>query len=47
MLTKTKAIVRIYLIEGFDFSQRDVGSASDPYLKVICGKKTMNDRDNY
>lgn len=47
MLTKTKAIVRIYVIEGFDFAQRDIGSFSDPYLKITCGKKVANDRDNY
>lgn len=47
MLTKTKTLVRIYVIEGFDFAQRDIGSYSDPYLKITCGKKTFNDRDNY
>lgn len=47
MLTKTKTLVRIYLIEGFAFAQRDIGSFSDPYLKITCGKKVYNDRDNY
>ncbi len=47
MLTKTKAMVRIYFIEGFSFAQRDIGSFSDPYLIVTCGKKVYNDRDNY
>ena len=47
MISKTKALVRVYFIEGFDFSQRDVGSFSDPYLKVTCGKKSYSDRDNY
>lgn len=47
MLTKTKCIVRLYAIEGFDFAQRDIGSFSDPYLKITCGKKVYNERDNY
>src|SRR3569833_3214546 len=47
MVNKTKALMRVYLIEGFDFAQRDIGSFSDPYLKVTCGKKAYNDRDNY
>lgn len=47
MLTKTKTLVRIYVIEGFDFAQRDIGSFSDPYLKISCGKKQFNERENY
>ena len=47
LLNKTKAVVRLYLIEGFDFAQRDIGSFSDPYLKIMCGKKEFNDRENY
>jgi hypothetical protein len=47
MTVKTKCLVRVYVIEGFDFSQRDIGSASDPYLYLKCGKKTFNDKDNY
>ena len=26
MLTKTKCLIRLYLIEGFDFASRDIGS---------------------
>ena len=47
MMTKTKALVRVYLIEGFDFAQRDVGSYSDPYIVTTCGKKVYSERDNY
>lgn len=39
--------VFLYMIEGFNFAQRDLFSASDPYLKVHCGKSKFNDRDNY
>lgn len=47
MMSKTNALVRVYFIEGFAFSQRDIGSFSDPYLIVTCGKTVYNDRDNY
>lgn len=35
------------MLEGFDFAQRDIGSFSDPYLKIKCGAKKFNERDNY
>jgi hypothetical protein len=47
MTTKTKCLVRLYIVEGFDFSQRDIGSFSDPYLKIFCGKKEYNEREYY
>jgi hypothetical protein len=47
MTQKTKCLIRVYVIEGFDFAQRDIGSASDPYLILSCGKKKFNDQDNY
>lgn len=46
-MSKTKSLVRLYVIEGFNFSQRDIGSFSDPYLKLTCGKKVYNEKDNY
>ncbi len=39
LMSKTKCMVRVYMLEGFDFAQRDIGSFSDPYLKISCGKK--------
>ena len=39
--------VKLYIIEGFNFAQRDLFSASDPYLKVKCGGKTFDERENY
>ena len=35
------------MVEAFDLSSRDNGSASDPYLKIICNGQTMSDRENY
>lgn len=37
MNRKTEAIVHLYLIQGYEFASRDIGSASDPYLIVRCG----------
>lgn len=42
-----KAKVRIYMLEGFNFAQKDLFSLSDPYLHIICGKETVNERENY
>lgn len=47
LLSKSRCIVRLYVLEGFDFAQRDIGSFSDPYLVVKCGAKKFNDRDIY
>lgn len=47
LLSETKAIVRLYMISGFDLASRDNGSFSDPYLIVQCGKKIYNERENY
>ena len=39
--------MRLYLLEGFDFSSRDIGSFSDPYIVVKCGNMKFDKRDNY
>jgi hypothetical protein len=46
-LQRTKAVVRVYLIEGFNFASKDIGSASDPYLVLKNGKRVYNERENY
>jgi hypothetical protein len=43
----TKCQVRFYIIEGFNFAQRDLFSASDPYLFIKCGKIEFNEVKNY
>ena len=47
LLESNKCIVRLYVIEAFNLSSRDNGSASDPYLYLKCNSKTVNERDNY
>lgn len=37
--------VRLYLLEAFDLASRDIGSFSDPYYRVTCGKTTKCNRD--
>ena len=39
----TKCKVRVYILEGFNFAQRDLFSLSDPYLIVKCGKTIYNE----
>ena len=34
---KTEAVVHLYLIQGYEFASRDIGSPSDPFLLVTCG----------
>lgn len=44
---KTDAIVHLYLIQGFEFASRDIGSPSDPFLIIRCGDIEDNDEANY
>ncbi len=46
MNKQIQTLVRLYVIEGFNFASRDVGSYSDPYLIIKCGKITFNEREN-
>ena len=43
----TKCKVRVYIIEGFNFAQRDPFSLSDPYLFIKCGGTEFNEQKNY
>ncbi len=45
--TQTKCLVRLYVIEGFNFAKKDIFSDSDPYLVLKCGKTEFNERDHY
>jgi len=47
LLKSTKMIVRVYMVEGQDLADRDIGSFSDPYLILKLGSKEYNDVKNY
>jgi len=47
LLAQTKCLIRLYVIEAFDLSSRDSGSASDPYLYLTCNDKVFNERQFY
>ena len=40
-------VVRLYVLQGINLMPLDVGSASDPYLKVSLGRTTIDTRDRY
>ena len=40
-------VVRLYVLQGINLMPLDVGSASDPYLKVVLGRTTIDTRDRY
>lgn len=44
---KTDAIAHLYVIQGFEFASRDIGSPSDPYLYIRCGDMEFNEQENY
>jgi hypothetical protein len=39
--------VRLYVLDGFNFAQRDLFSLSDPYLIIKCGKTAFDESKNY
>lgn len=47
LLRKTKKLVRIYMVSAFDLASRDLGSESDPYLRLTIGDYEINERENY
>jgi C2 domain len=47
LLKQEKCLVRVYIIDAFNLSSRDVGDDSDPYLIVQLGNKVYNEREHY
>jgi len=47
LLKETVCQINCYLLKGFSIASRDIGSPSDPYCIVSCGKIKYNERDNY
>lgn len=47
LATIVPAKARIYMLEGFNFAQKDLFSPSDPFLILKCGTTENNERENY
>ena len=47
LLKKNECIVRVYMVNAYDLASRDIGGASDPYVKISCGEEEFSERDNY
>ena len=47
LLKSSECVVRVYMINAYDLASRDVGGASDPYIKISCGGEEFSERDNY
>lgn len=39
--------VRVYVLDGYSFAQRDLYSLSDPYLILKCGKTKIDEQKHY
>jgi len=35
------------MVSAYDLASRDIGGASDPYVKISCGEEEFSERDNY
>jgi len=46
-MTFSNATVRLYMIGGYDLASRDMGSDSDPYLRITCGETVLDEREFY
>ena len=42
-----QCVVRLYIFEAFDLASRDIGSDSDPFLKISCGKFKYDGSNEY
>jgi hypothetical protein len=47
LLTQSECIVRVYMISAYDLASRDIGGASDPYVKISCDTAEFSERNNY
>lgn len=47
LLSKVKCCVRLYIVECTDLTSKDIGSDSDPYVKIKLGDTVINERKFY
>ncbi|XP_063347132.1 myoferlin [Pelmatolapia mariae] len=42
-----ECLIRIYVVSCTDLQPKDTNGMCDPYIKIMLGRKTVDDRDNY
>lgn len=47
LLSQQEVIIRIYVLDLRQLAKKDVCSESDPYIKIICGDKVIDDSKSY
>ena len=48
ILIKQEVIIRLYILQLRDLPNKDIGSESDPYIKIYLGSQLkINEKDNY
>jgi hypothetical protein len=47
ILVEKECIVRVYILKLGDLAKKDIGSESDPYVKLHLGDKIINEEKNY
>ena len=47
LMSTTRCVVRVYVLNAFNLSSRDNGSDSDPYIVITVGNRVYNERKNY
>ena len=48
LLSPIRVLVRVYILDAFSLAQRDIGSQSDPYVRIKLGSKVWhNEKENY
>ena len=47
LIEKKLYFLRVYILDAYNLTPMDIGSPSDPYLKLILGKETKDNRKEY
>lgn len=47
LMVEQQCFVTLYVLDAWDLASRDIGSESDPFIRVTCGTDTISTVDNY
>jgi hypothetical protein len=47
LLNSVKVMIYVYVLDATIYDSADIGSESDPYLKITLGDKVIDDEKNY